>query len=301
LPENNILHCIVILSSSGVVLASFATFFHGTLSAFEITCLQSFIDHGHDITIFSYGDCSAPAHFKIADASSILPQSRLFYYKDGCGKGSVSGFSNLFRYTLLTRLTDIWWVDTDVVCLSSNWPERKTVSAAWQSSHLVGSAILYCAPTLAAELADRSARMGENISWGQAGPNLVTSFLREKELQSEALPASTFYPIPFGAWHLPFLADCTPEMERRCASAFALHLWHEMTRRAGFNKSALPDPRSFFGQLIAKHGTGNFFNREAPCRAPYKAWLKKQPLLHRVGYWARKAIKNSEDGGNLSS
>lgn len=276
-------------------MASFATFFYGALSGFEITCLQSFIDHGHDIIIFHYGDCAVPSHFKTADAALILPKSRLFHYKNGFGKGSVSAFSNLFRYTLLSQLPNVWWIDTDVVCLGNKWPERKTVGAAWESSNVVGSGVLSCTLSIAAELAERSERLGENISWGQAGPFLVTSCLREKALLSELLPSSSFYPIPFDKWHMPFLADCAAEVEHHCAPAFALHLWHEMTRRAGLNKDAAPDPKSFFGRLIARHETERFFNRESSCGVAYKAWLETQPhrLLHRIGSWARETLKKT--------
>ena len=276
-------------------MASFATFFYGALSGFEITCIQSFIDHGHDITIFCYGGCAAPSHFKTADASSILPEGRLFHYKDGFGKGSVSAFSNLFRYTLLSQLPDVWWTDTDVVCLSDEWPERKTVGAAWESRHLAGSAILSCIPSVATELAERSACLGENISWGQAGPFLVTSYLREKALLRELLPSSSFYPVPFDKWHMPFLANCLPETERRCARAFALHLWHEMARGTGFGKDAAPDPASFFGRLVARHGTGKFFDHDIACDAAHKAWLKtrSQGLFHKIGNWARKRAKRT--------
>jgi hypothetical protein len=243
-----------------IPVASFATFFHGPLSGVEITCIQSFIDHGHEITIYCYRDYGAPPHFKTADASAILPESRVFFYKRGVGKGSVSAFSNLFRYTLLARLTGIWWVDSDVVCLSDQWPPHRDIGAAWEAAGIIGSAVLYCSPAIAGELAEQASQMGENITWGEAGPRLVTSCLRTKSLEGEILASSIFYPLPYASWRMSFDKRHLDEMERRCASAYTLHLWHEMLRRSRFNKNALPDPGSFFGRLVARHRTEQYFD-----------------------------------------
>lgn len=240
-------------------MASFATFFHGPLSGVEITCIQSFIDHGHEITLYCYRDCGAPPHFRVADAAVILPENRLFFYKHGPGKGSVSAFSNLFRYTLLARLSGVWWVDSDVACLSDRWPQPRDVGAAWESSDQIGSAVLYCTPAAAGDLAAQASQLGKNIAWGQAGPELLTSYLRAHAHDGDILPASCFYPLPFDFWQMSFDRDRLDEMKGRCASAYALHLWNEMMRRSCFDKSALPDPGSFFGQLVARHQTERFF------------------------------------------
>lgn len=252
-------------------MASFATFFHGQLSGVEITCIQSFIDHGHKITMYCYRDCGAPPHFNIANAATILPESRLFFYKRGHGKGSVSAFSNLFRYTLLAKLTGVWWVDTDVACLRGDWPLHQNIGAAWESADTVGSAVLYCTPAIANELAGQASKMGENITWGEAGPRLVTSCLRMKGLETEVLASSNFYPLPYASWRMSFDKAQLGEMENRCASAYTLHLWHEMLRRSRFKKNAPPNPGSFFGRLVAKHRTEKYFDDKA--HLGVRSWL----------------------------
>jgi len=58
-----------------------------------------------------------PEGVTVRDASEILPAERMFRCPSGTlNEGSLSGFSNLFRYTLLQRIGG-WWVDTDVCCL----------------------------------------------------------------------------------------------------------------------------------------------------------------------------------------
>lgn len=95
-------------------MPTFRTFFHGKMSGLEVTCLKSFLDHGHRIIVFAYDDTEIPSLFERADAATVLPRERVFFYKSGPGAGSVAGFSNLFRYTLLKRYGD-WWTDTDVL------------------------------------------------------------------------------------------------------------------------------------------------------------------------------------------
>lgn len=242
-------------------MASFATFFHGELTGLEITCIQSFLDHGHDVTIFAYEKCGAPTHFKIADAEKILRRTNLFFYKSSPGRGSVSGFTNRFRYALLQH-SDDWWIDTDVVCLSKEWPSAGAapIHAAWEDDKLIGSAVLRLDPAVAKALYERAKAIGAKAKWGETGPRLLTSYAQDHHLLNKILPAQSFYPIHYNEWQKIFAADSKDSVREACRSSHAVHLWNEMSRRAGFDKSALPQRDSFFGSLVALHGTQRFFN-----------------------------------------
>ncbi|HLH12844.1 MAG TPA: hypothetical protein VKV77_13335 [Methylovirgula sp.] len=245
-------------------MASFVTFFHGRLTGFEATCIQSFLDHGHDVTIFAYEDCGAPSHFRIFDAARILKREHLFFYNSDPGRGSVSGFSNRFRYKLL-ELADGWWIDTDVVCLSREWPAsgKAAIGAAWEDTNLVGSAVLRLDSAMAKELAERAAAIGKKAKWGETGPQLLTGFVRDKRWSNSILPAPAFYPVHYLDWYKIFMSNFRECVQQSCGSSYALHLWNEMARRTGFDKSILPDRNSFFGSLVARHGTERFF-KDAP-------------------------------------
>jgi hypothetical protein len=92
------------------------------LSLLELLTLVSFVTHGHEFQLWVYGELSTviPAGVKLKDANQIIPESQVFRYKHsnqfGHGKGSVSGFSDIFRYKLLHDQGG-WWVDMDVTCL----------------------------------------------------------------------------------------------------------------------------------------------------------------------------------------
>jgi len=88
-----------------------------SLSLMEQLSITSFLRNGHEYDLYCYNEIAdVPAGATLRDAAEILPSSEIFYYRHGAGKGSVAGFSNLFRFKLLFEKRG-WWVDTDVVCL----------------------------------------------------------------------------------------------------------------------------------------------------------------------------------------
>ena len=93
-----------------------------SLSKIELLTLYSFIKQGHTFHLWTYEKLTneLPEGVIIEDANKILPREAIFFYnhinKYGHGKGSVSGFSDIFRYKLLYEKGG-WWVDMDVTCL----------------------------------------------------------------------------------------------------------------------------------------------------------------------------------------
>ena len=92
------------------------------LSNIELLTIKSFIQKGHTFNLWLYEPLLTvlPAQVVICDANEIIPREKIFRYKNanqyGHGKGSVSGFSDIFRYKLLYEKGG-WWVDMDVTCL----------------------------------------------------------------------------------------------------------------------------------------------------------------------------------------
>ena len=88
------------------------------LTRLEFLSLTSFVQNGARYNLYSYEDLpDLPEGVTLRDAREILPVERMFHYPAGMlNQGSPSGFTNLFRYTLLQRPGG-WWVDTDVCCL----------------------------------------------------------------------------------------------------------------------------------------------------------------------------------------
>lgn len=92
------------------------------LSKLELLTIHSFLKHGYRFRLWLYEplQTSLPEAVIVADAHTIIPREKVFRYKNksqfGHGKGSVAGFSDIFRYKLLYDKGG-WWVDMDITCL----------------------------------------------------------------------------------------------------------------------------------------------------------------------------------------
>ena len=237
-------------------MAIFRSFWHGRpLSPYQQICLKSFVDHGHEFVLYSYDRINVPAGVELKDAAELFPKDRVFFYSSGPGAGSVSAFSNLFRYRLLRDLGG-WWADADIICLSRDVPEADIVFG-WQDSSrdLIGSAILKFPREhhLITELYSAAEAMGTDVQWGQAGPDLVTQRVKQHGLEHLALDAPQMYPLePGEALHVLMPAHREAIREKTGGAAF-LHLWNEILRRAVVLDAVAPPPDSFLGGLFDKH------------------------------------------------
>ena len=92
------------------------------LSNLELLTINSFIYHGHEFHLWVYDvlETVIPSTVVLKDANEIMPCEKVFHYENtnqfGHGKGSVAGFSDIFRYKLLYEKGG-WWVDMDITCL----------------------------------------------------------------------------------------------------------------------------------------------------------------------------------------
>ena len=105
------------------------------LSTMEQLAIKSFLDNGHKFHLYTYGEVKGiPKGTIVKDGNEILPESEIFYYTaDPVHKGSVSSFSNWFRYKLLFDKGG-WWVDTDNICLKPfNFSSEYVFSSEWEN------------------------------------------------------------------------------------------------------------------------------------------------------------------------
>jgi hypothetical protein len=237
----------------------FSSFWHGgEFPPHCWICLKSFIDHGHNLTLYCYRDLGVPAGVQIRDAEEILPATSIFYYEKGPGTGSISAFSNVFRYKLLADRGG-WWVDVDVLCMSDNLPEQD-IAFGWESEQALGTAILKLpiGHSLSTQLfrsaMDIVTKRGSELEWGEIGPRLFLRLVSECGLLSLASPVSVFYPIEWTEAHLMLLPEqCDALLERTTKSSF-LHLWNEVFRRGNFNLSK-PPAGSFLSSIFARYSS----------------------------------------------
>jgi hypothetical protein len=230
---------------------TFQAFWFGQLTACERLCIKSFLDNGHRYILYSYDrDVDVPAGTEIADAGQIYPRDRVFFYANG----SVSAFSNMFRWRLLYEKGG-WWVDTDVVCLSPLLPQP-AVFFAWEDEQRIGSAILKFPaghPVVGACL-DRSERLGSKlVRWGETGPAALTEYVLAATLQGKAAPTKRVYPLHYREALDALAPQLGQELIGRLHGADFYHIWHEIIRRHAAPKQA-PPPGSLLWQLFHRHG-----------------------------------------------
>jgi hypothetical protein len=218
------------------------------LSAMERLSIESFLRHGHEFHLYTYGDVgSVPRGAAVRNGREILPEELIFFYRDF---PSVSGFSNFFRYKLLLDRGG-WWVDADVVCLRP---------FDFAGEHVFASELSKGVPFVSTA-AIRAPRGSEamawawdvcrskdpaQLRWGETGPALLAAAVERFALQDAVAEPAVFCPIPYAEWRRAI--DPAPALELPPQSA-AVHLWNEMWRREGCDKDAPYDARCLYERL----------------------------------------------------
>ncbi len=217
------------------------------LSAMERLSIASFLRQGHEFHLYTYADVDGiPPGTVVRDGREILPEERIFYYRD---HASVSGFSNFFRYKLLLERGG-WWVDTDMVCLAPFAFEGEHV---FSSEEAKGAPHVNCGAIRAPRGSEAIAWAWEvcmskdpaELKWGETGPKLMASVVERFGLQDAVQPPEVFCPLPWSDWRRLIDAD-PPELPPQ---ARAIHLWNEIWRRNGCDKDAEYDPGCLYERL----------------------------------------------------
>lgn len=249
------------------------------LSTLERLALASWLAHGHEVHLYTYGEvANVPAGVVPQDASAVIPEREVFAHteRSGGGKGSHAGFANWFRYEMLDAKGG-WWADTDVIALRP-WDFAEPYCFGWEDEKLVNVAVMKApagsdlARTLrgvarrphfglpgeplrrrllrVAEQAWRGRHRGD-LGWGQTGPTAMTAAVKHLGLLAYAKPPACFYPIHYDEWPLPFCDS--PRARELVRGSHAIHLWNELLRRGGVDKNATFHPASLVEEWKARY------------------------------------------------
>jgi len=238
----------------------FQSFWFGkSLPPCQMLCMKSFIDNGHEYDLYSYDSVAVPEGVRVLDANEILPHNEIFFYHHGAGRGSVAGFADMFRYRLLL-LRGGWWVDTDVVCLSSKIPEGE-IFLERQSEELICNAVIKFPKghEFVKTLYEKSREAGKNIAWGQTGPQLLSDLAMQTGLWGQAGLQEQAYPVHWKDAFLPVTTRGRSATYEKTRSASFLHLWNEIFRLNGSLALHNPPNGSFLADLYIKHGVQRRF------------------------------------------
>jgi mannosyltransferase OCH1-like enzyme len=219
-----------------------------SLSVMERLSISSYLAHGHTYHLYVYETpTSVPEGAVLKDAGEILPRSAVFEYKS---HASVAGFANFFRYKLLLERGQ-WWADLDTVCLKPFEFDDDYVFASEQDGAAVVVSNGFIKAPAGAEVMQWACdecrkKDPQKLVWGETGPALFGTAVRHFALDSCVKPAHFFNPFSFRDWEqlLDPASDCQVP-----GDAYAIHLWNEMWRRNGRDKTASYPAACLFERL----------------------------------------------------
>ena len=239
-------------------------FWHGPpVGPYQLLCLRSFVDRGHDVEVFTYDDpLGLPDWVTRRNAQDILPTDQILHYRQGFGSGSPALHSNLLRYILLNRLGG-WWIDLDVLLLCSELPQGDYffTQAANGYAALNNSVMKMPAghPLLADAVGYCQAVSEDAAVWGQTGPSLLTSLVSRHGLDVHVQPWRTTYPVPWQDVVALFDPRRCEEIESMCQGAIFLHMFNEIWRGAGIPSELGPPAGSYLSACFRRHEFGHRF------------------------------------------
>ncbi len=251
------------------------------VSWLEQLCLQSFLDHGHEVILYAYDKIEGvPAGVKMENANDILPADTIIRHAK---TGSPAYHADVFRLHLMMK-TDYIWADTDAYCCQP-WVREGGHFHGWISDEkpIVNNGVLGLpkdSKTLAAMVeftsdeypippwftdkhkaklqASKDAGEGVHVSllpWGVWGPDAITWFLQETGEIEHSMPGHMLYPVPFK------LAGVTlnPNRMNKAKSfvkddTLSIHLWGRRFRNVAGKYGGVPQPGCLVHELLEKHG-----------------------------------------------
>lgn len=238
--------------------AKFQSFWYGSnLSPIEYLCLLSFVNYGVDFELYTYDkDLAVPHGVALRNASEIYDRDKVFTYQDGPGKGSVAAFADMFRYKLLYERGG-WWVDMDVLYTGHDLPKQQSFFG-WENDSHICNAIMRVeeGSSVARECLARAEELGKDVTWGEAGPKLLTEVVRRHGEIDQVFSPGYAYPVSWQEAPCVYRPSEKEAVQSRIdvPQAPFLHLWNEGLRRVGIQKNIAPPVGSYLAFVAEKLG-----------------------------------------------
>lgn len=252
----------------------------GKLSYVEQLCIQSFLDAGHEVTLYHYGPVTnVPEGAAIVHGDAILKRDDFIQH----GRtGSLALFSDVFRYHLLTKSERTIWADTDAYCLRPFETDTGHYFG-WESKSHINGGVLGLpqdSPALAALLEMSHDEFGipewfaedikaklkaqadagnpvhcSEMPWGVWGPQAITHHLHKTGEDKYALPRDVLYPIGFKyRRYLVKAARLEAAESHLTDNTTSIHLYGRRIREfLASRPDGLPDKGGLIDKLLKKH------------------------------------------------
>jgi hypothetical protein len=231
----------------------------GPLSPYERLSLQSFLDHGHEISLYSdltQETLKPPNGVRVIDAESVVLKSFLNSIRGSDGKHHHALKSDYFRLKKLSLDASEIWVDLDIICLSDDWGVENSLKIGLEDLGVANSAVIGLGDhrELAGQLFERLNDLDlTNIPWGHTGPRLITDQLAVSGLLDTCLPIEAFYPVSYRDIEVLFDPKSSSDISEATSKSKAIHLWSEVISQNRISKLTPPPSKSFLSNLFFKH------------------------------------------------
>jgi len=205
-------------------LPKMASFWTGhPMSFIEYVCLKSYVDAGHDVTLYHIGEVG-----DVPDGIHLRDSREIYEPRFEIGPGNRHNnavYSDIFRL-IMVRETGAVWIDTDCICVRPHFLDSGYYIGFEDENEgsLVANGVLglpresdalarmielatsdapippFLRPgrqRMLREARDKGEPRGfQDLWWGMSGPRLVTHFLKETGEIRQAQPSRVFYPGP---------------------------------------------------------------------------------------------------------
>lgn len=223
---------------------------------------------GFDVKLWSFDKFDLPTGIQSGDAGEIVPKDFLNKYvqkhyssdKYPADKAVLALYSDVFRTKVIARHGG-WWFDSDVFCLK---PVSWFNETALEKQIVVGIEIypgyantaVFAIPDQQVALKlektiDDLLKSKKTFYWGELGPQLVTTFMKNEGLFNQALPWTSFYAANFryeGLWSDDPVQVALGKVT--CRTSAAIHWYNNtMYKLADGGLGILPG--SYMGELFA--------------------------------------------------
>ena len=244
-----------------------------SLGLVERACLRSVLNQGHKLSLYCYSRPEGvPKGVELRDAAEILPRSSIIRHHSG----SVSLFSNHFRYELQRRGVGTW-LDCDAYLVRPLDGTSDYLIGEYEAGK-VSTGVLRLPPEspLLTPLLDifgekkvmpwlpwrakvaahwrllTTGRIGlSKVPWGNAGPVALTYLAHAHGLADRAVPQEVLYPVRWqdADWVLDPARTLEDAITPRTVS---IHFWNERIKR--FKDK--PAPRGSVLARLQREGRG---------------------------------------------
>lgn len=246
------------------------------LTPFEWLCLQSYIDYGYNVTLYTDHVIDAPKFVKLKRFQSITPAAHILKYRSS-DLSSLATFSDYFRYLGISQTGKVW-IDTDNICLS----DRISINDgylfgaeddAYFSTGVLGlkrgssvlKRLLYEAKTTV---------INHCMQWNQMGPKMFTKILAEfPSVAAKSSSIKDFYPIHWRETADLFLNSKTPLVKQKVRNSYSIHIWNQLISRSGYDKEMSPPVGSYLYEKFIEHKAAGRF----------KSIYAENDLVHIIG------------------